>query len=449
MRALLTGSGPAENTPDGKRRAELRAQLDKLRSEQAGSKGSRLKVLDEVKALQEEINKKTNDLRAETKKLTFKTAAEVDEEIKRQEKLIESGTLRLVEERQTLGRVMALKKTRKQVAELEKTQSGVNERKEQLEKLRGELKTLEADPAVKAASEKYSKIKAELDQIQARFAESAKDRSKLVAQQNTLQKKLDALFERKRSRYAAFRDVRDAFDKKRDDERRKRIEQEKQERKAHEVAKRQAKEAELREQAAIPAFTKEIENCDVLINYFSGGKHKAPSAVPAAATPPLGKEKPVRAVEDTAAPAGAKVLTKGKEEDAFYIAKAPKKNKNKKKGKKPTVAAAEDGEESGASTPNQGDKLHVPIGTLSALLALSIPPPSSSADVARVVENLERKRQYFVANQAHQTETNKANVEKLIAKNHGRENGESPSPEKEAAPAPTDEAAEVAEATEA
>lgn len=386
--------------------------------------------MDEIKAIQEEVNKKVNDLRAENKKLPFNTVAQVDDEINRLEKQIESGSLRIVEERQTLGRVSALRKTRKQVSALESSQAIVDERKAVLDKLRGELKTLEADPAVKAASEKYSSIKNELDQIQARFAESAKDRAKLVTQQNTLQEKLDAFYERKRTRYAAFRDARDAFDKKRDDERRRRIEREREERKAHEAVKREAKEAEMREQAAIPAFTKEIDDCDVLINYFSGGKHRQASDDSQKTAPVLGKEKQVRAVEDTNAPTGARVLTKGKEEDTFFVAAKPaKKNKNKQKAKKALATAVDSGEDenSGASTPSHGDQLHVPLGTLTALLALSIPPPSSSADVPRVIENLGRKRQYFVANQQYQTEINKANVEKMIAKSHSKENGSSAS----------------------
>lgn len=58
VRSSLTGGGPSANTPQGQRRQKLRAELDELRGAQAGVKGSRGKVLDELKALQESTGKK-------------------------------------------------------------------------------------------------------------------------------------------------------------------------------------------------------------------------------------------------------------------------------------------------------------------------------------------------------------------------------------------------------
>ena len=52
---------------------------------------------------------------------------------------------------------------------------------------------------------------------------------------------------------------------------------------------------------------------------------------------------------------------------------------------------------------------------LSALLALSIPPPLNQADLPRVVDNVKLKREYFVSNQARVTKENIEKAEKLIA----------------------------------
>jgi hypothetical protein len=57
VRAQLSGSAPA-NTPEGKRRAELNSELETIRQSQAGNKGARGKILDEVKALQDSLNTK-------------------------------------------------------------------------------------------------------------------------------------------------------------------------------------------------------------------------------------------------------------------------------------------------------------------------------------------------------------------------------------------------------
>lgn len=60
VRSLLSGGGPAASTPQGQRRQKLRAELDELRGQQAGAKGARGKVLDELKTLQEQTNKKVS-----------------------------------------------------------------------------------------------------------------------------------------------------------------------------------------------------------------------------------------------------------------------------------------------------------------------------------------------------------------------------------------------------
>lgn len=60
VKALLSGAGPSANTPQGQRRQKLRAELDELRGQQAGAKGARGKVLDELKALQEATGKKVS-----------------------------------------------------------------------------------------------------------------------------------------------------------------------------------------------------------------------------------------------------------------------------------------------------------------------------------------------------------------------------------------------------
>lgn len=57
VRAKL-GGGNAKDSPAGQRRAALRAELDELRGRQAGSKGARGKVLDELKLLQEGTQRK-------------------------------------------------------------------------------------------------------------------------------------------------------------------------------------------------------------------------------------------------------------------------------------------------------------------------------------------------------------------------------------------------------
>ena len=60
---------------------------------------------------------------------------------------------------------------------------------------------------------------------------------------------------------------------------------------------------------------------------------------------------------------------------------------------------------------------------LSALLGLSIPPPANHADLARVVDNIKLKREYFVSNQDRVTRENIERVEKQIAERKARREG--------------------------
>jgi hypothetical protein len=84
---------------------------------------------------------------------------------------------------------------------------------------------------------------------------------------------------------------------------------------------------------------------------------------------------------------------KGDDEEAYFVGG---KGKGKsKKGPKANDAPTE-------ATPSSSN-VNVPFGTLSALLSLSIPPPTSQADVPRVVEDLKTKKAWFEANQARET----------------------------------------------
>jgi len=130
----------------------------------------------------------------------------------------------------------------------------------------------------------------------------------------------------------------------------------------------------------------------------------------------------VRQVEADAS-LGRVVKKKGEsEEDAYFLGGGGKRGKKggaKKKGTPLALGQAPDeAEDAAAPAASANAPLNVPLGTLSALLALSIPPPTSSGDVPRVVDNLKLKREYFVSNQAQQTRANIEKVEKGALMQH-------------------------------
>ncbi|KAG8745398.1 hypothetical protein FRC12_014547 [Ceratobasidium sp. 428] len=84
---------------------------------------------------------------------------------------------------------------------------------------------------------------------------------------------------------------------------------------------------------------------------------------------------------------------KGKDEENYFVAKkkkgaAPKSN--------PPGAAA-------PAAPKPEAQFQVSFSTLTALGTLSIPPPSSNADVERCIADLQKKKDWYLANQKRVT----------------------------------------------
>ncbi|WFD28862.1 multicopy suppressor of BFA (Brefeldin A) [Malassezia nana] len=399
VRAALSGEATA-NTPAGQRRAALRSELDSLRSEQAGRKGTRGKVFDELKQLQDTITTKVKALQADKAKAPFKSAAELDARVAQIEAQIETGSMKIVEERKALNEVHTLRRTRKTVEQFAAQQAEIDGLRARVNELRSSLD----DPEAEAAHRRYDAIKQELDALAKEQEKTVGSRGKLQAQRNALSTKLDELYQARRDRAAAYHAENDKYFARVHAERERRQEAQRKERLEAEHARQAQEEQELREEAALPAFAKEIEDCDVLIRYFSGkGEEEKPHGAPNPAVP-------AERMPSAEVPEGAVVVPKKGEEEDYFVGATKKKNKGRK-------ARAQDTDESGA--------LHVPFGMLSALLSLSIPPPANQADLPRVVENIQLKREYFVSNQAHQTQENIRLAEEKIAAQKAKREAES------------------------
>ena len=74
---ISLGSSPGSND----RRTVIKAELDALRGEQGKFKADRGRTLDEVKRLQENVQKKIKDAQASRGKLSYKSVGEIDDRI--------------------------------------------------------------------------------------------------------------------------------------------------------------------------------------------------------------------------------------------------------------------------------------------------------------------------------------------------------------------------------
>ncbi|RXW25301.1 hypothetical protein EST38_g618 [Candolleomyces aberdarensis] len=396
------GSGPAND-----RRTELRAELDEIRGQQSDNKLSRGKIFDQLKAHQESLQKQIKDLQAAKSKIPFKTVAEVDAHIAKLDKQVESGTMKLAEEKRALAEISTSRRSRRAVEGFEAGQASIDSTKQAIEELKKELD----DPEAKAASEKFEAIKAELDELQKQGDEAAAGRKKLFSERDSIQAQLTELFEKKRSLTQQYREANDRHWQKINEERQRRAEKARLQRTADEKAKKKEVADRLLEEAQVPAFQAQVEDCQTLIDHLSGKSSgnvtlKTASAggekAAVAGVPKL----ELRKVEVENIPEGSVVRKKkGDDEENYFVAKSKSKGKKTPKAESPATP----------STPSAN--LQLPLPTLSALLALSIPPPASSADVPRVIEDLQTKKAWFEANQERVTAENiakaKARIEQL------------------------------------
>ncbi|KAG6817414.1 hypothetical protein H0H87_009059 [Tephrocybe sp. NHM501043] len=409
--SLTTKSG----APGNDRRTALRAELDSIRGQQSSNKLSRGKILDQVKAIQDGIQKKIKDLQAAKGKVPFKNVAEVDAHIKNLEKQVESGTMKLVDEKRALADISTSKRNRRIVESFQADQDSIEADRATVEELRKQLD----DPDFKATSDRYDAIKAELDQLKKEGDEAYANRSKLFEERDTIQAQLTVLFNQKREGAAQFREANDAYWNKVNEDRARRAEKARAQRAAEEAEKKKEIAERLLEEATLPAYQAQIEDCQTLIDSLLG---KSTGNVTYKSTPLLEKAEiagvaklELRQVE--AAPEGSIVRKKkGEDEDNYFV------GGKGKKGKKGTSKTADPAPTS-SSTPNAS--LNLPLPTLSALLSLSIPPPASSADVPRVVEDLKTKKAWFETNQARVTAENIAKAESDIARLTGSKDAKS------------------------
>jgi hypothetical protein len=160
----------------------------------------------------------------------------------------------------------------------------------------------------------------------------------------------------------------------------------------------------LLDEASEPAFQANIEDCQTLIDFFSG-KTSGPTSGPLYERSEIAGVPKLEARKVDAAPEGAIVRKKkGEDDDAYFVGKG-------KKGKKGGNSKVPDAAPDSPGSATTGTQLNMPLPTLSALLSLSIPPPASSLDVPRVIEDLKTKKAWYEANQTRVTAENMKKAE--------------------------------------
>ncbi|KAJ5711254.1 hypothetical protein N7488_005410 [Penicillium malachiteum] len=397
IKAKLDNAKPNnQDSSVAKKQQELRAELSSIRQKQSGFKSSRTSIQEKINALESTLKARIAEQNNSRGKMSFKNVEEIDREIARLEKQVDSGTLRLVDERKALSDISMLRKQRKGFAGLDEAQKGINELKAQIAELK---KTLD-NPEAKALGEKYGEIQKELDAIKA-------EQDSVYKNLNALRDERTKLRNDQQKKYTAIREIKDTYFKARraykeyeDEAWRQRRERQKAERDAFEREKRKKVADKKLEEASRLAYTDEIITAQGLIRHFNPAYDFAALGLDEKKDEGSSFRAGVGRTVDDSGLKGVKVVRKEDREEDYFIGSAGKKGK---KGKK------------GAAAP-EATKFNMNVGIIEEFGKIKIDPPMNQSDVPAVVENLAAKITEWKSTQASKTEENIKKAQEEIAR---------------------------------
>ncbi|KAK9368219.1 hypothetical protein V1509DRAFT_102433 [Lipomyces kononenkoae] len=371
---------------------ELRAELTTIRQRQTDIRAANQKVFEEIRTLDESIKRKIKEVQSAKSKLSFKSIEELDAHIKKLEATVDSGTLKLVDEKRTLSDITGLKKARKTFSSIREMEQSIAESKEKVAALRSKTE----DGESKELSANHQKIQAELDSIRAEIDKVQKNRSTLVEQRNEARKAREEAYSALRKFKNDFYQQKKEYGKYEQEERQRRWERKKAEREAFERERRKKRAAQKLEAASEPAFAVDIAQAESLLQYFDPTFKPTSSALRSSSS--LAAQ--VTRTIDAAPPAGTQILSKKTNEETYFVGKKGKKNKTT----------------NGVSTAEK-EKFTLNFEIVSQLSKLSLGVPMNKEEVPATVEALRTKVQWFKDNQERVTDENikkaEAEIERL------------------------------------
>jgi chromosome segregation ATPase len=293
----------------------------------------------------------------------------VDQEIARLQKQVDTGTMKLVDEKKALNEISSLTKARKNFSAFDAQQKGIDDVKAQIAEQKKQLD----DPEQKALSQKYTELQTELDGLKAEQDDAFKS-------MKALREQTDKARAEQQEKYMAMKQVKDTYYQQKrafadyDFQARKiRQEKKRQEQQEWQATKRKENANKHLEEASAPAYQDEILTAEGLIRHFD------PSALPAKET--TGPSKFTASAQRTVTESefkGTRVSKKDEPQEDYFAGTGGKKGKKGKKGGNAAAAPAE-------------GKFSLNMGIIEELSKVGVDAPSSQADVPTVVEKLKEK----------------------------------------------------------
>ncbi|KAK9449457.1 uncharacterized protein V1518DRAFT_416066 [Limtongia smithiae] len=379
----------SHDSPSNEKQQELRSKLNAVRARQQEIRGGSQKIIEEIKSLEDANKRRVKEIQSAKSKLSFKSLDELDSHIKKLEAQVETGSMRLVDERRVLSDIQGLKKGRKNFASISEAEQLISETKEKIAALRSTIDDTES----KELSAQHKQITTELDALRAETDVLKKNKSQLYEQRETAHKSREEAYQALRKLKDDFNKQRREYGKYEQEERQKRWERKQAERDAEQREKRKKRAEQRLAEASQPAFEADIERAEVLLRYFD----PSVKATTTSLTTPSGLAAQATRTIDSTLPAGAQVLERKPDEDYFV---------GGKKGKK----------KAGKVQPKE-EKFLLSFDIVQTLTDLKIGVPVKKEEVPATIASLTEKIEWFISNQEKQTEENikkaTADIERL------------------------------------
>ncbi|KAK7513109.1 uncharacterized protein IWZ02DRAFT_51185 [Phyllosticta citriasiana] len=338
--------------------------------------------MEQIRKEDEKLKAKISEQKTARSRVNFKSVEDIDREIARLQKQVDSGSMKIVDEKKALGEISNLNKSKKSFAGFEEQQKQIDAIKAKIAELRKSMD----DPESRAMSDRYTAINSELDEIR-------KEQDAAYKNLNNLRDERSKAHSEQQATWAALKKVKDDYYEQRRANRayeqeafKARKERQEAERKAYETNKRRQIANQKLDEASSPAYLDEILTTEGLIRYFD------PSALPAKEETSQAKfaAAATRTVDDSGIK-GVKVVRKDADEENYFVGTGGKKGKKKNKGNN-----------SPAATPGEG-KFNLSIGIIEQLAKINVNAPASQADVPAAVKTLQEKLEFWKKDQDRKT----------------------------------------------
>ena len=183
-------------------REELRAKIAVLRGEKDKIRAQKEPMHQKLTATQEALKAKVDDLHTSKDKIQYKKPEDIDRKITQLEEQIESGSLKLIEEKKIVAEISKLRKARRELDSFSGQEASIGDLKKAADHYRAAIG--EKDRELRTFDEQLKVVNAELTKLSSnRSANQGKIKS-LIQERDAVRKQMDTIFEGKNLAYEEF-----------------------------------------------------------------------------------------------------------------------------------------------------------------------------------------------------------------------------------------------------